>query len=122
MDHVDRLFINLKVVASILPTQKLNTKGGENLVIETGYWMSPSFGRWLRDDGRLNTVKRLGEVIGEAARLHHDSDSESLRARLLAQLEATALGLKNLRQTYEGDPTIAAHFDVLLDKLAAIKS
>ena len=118
MDHVDRLFINLKIIASIQPTQKLNTKGGENLVIESGYWIAPSISRWFRDDGRMNAVKRLGEIIGDAGRLH--AETPEIRVRLSEQIELALDGLKNLRQTYECDLTIAAHFDVLLEKLAAL--
>ena len=121
MDHVDRLFVNLKIVASVQPYQKINTKGGDHILIEAGYWVSPCFTRWLRDDNRLNTVKRVNEVLEEAERLllTEGSDQEqSLRVK--RQLVQTRSGLVNLRQTYEADPTILAHFDVMLDKLDAL--
>lgn len=120
MDHVERLFINLKIIASVQPFQKLNTKGGEHLVIETGTW-TPSVMRWLREDGRMNTVKRISEILNEADRtLHLDSTEEEAVTRLRAQLRCTEQGLSNLRQTYETDPTTTAHFDVLIEKVGRL--
>ncbi len=65
MNQVDRLLINLKIIASLEPDQKLNTKSGHQLVIESA-WSSTSFYRWMREDTRHNTVKRIGEILEEA--------------------------------------------------------
>ena len=94
-------------------------------MIESGYWVSPCLTRWLRDDNRLNTVKRVNEMLEESERLLQQSmegTNLELRARVQRQLIQTRTGLVNLRQTYEADPTILAHFDVILDKLDALAS
>ena len=135
MNQVDRLLINLKIIASLEPYQKLNTKSGHQLVIESA-WASTSFYRWVREDTRHNTVKRIGEILQEAAGiLNISSDtaaggissntvvvtteyvSDEYRGRIMSQLRETRTGMVNLRTTYESDPTITAHFDVLLERI-----
>ena len=121
MDHVDRLFVNLKILASVLPQQKINTIGGDHILIENGYWMPPSISRWVQGDNRHNTVRRLGEVLEEAGRLLEKEGSRlEMEGRLKKQLRLTRTGLENLRRTYEDDATILAHFDVLLEKLDSL--
>ena len=124
MNQVDRLLINLKIIASLEPYQKLNTKSGHQLVIESA-WSSTSFYRWMREDTRHNTVKRIGEILEEAnnilnvgSSLSKEYVSEEYRGRVMAQLQGTRVGMVNLRITYESDPTITAHFDVLLERMA----
>ena len=153
MNQVDRLLINLKIIASVEPYQKLNTKSGHQLVIESGYTTTALF-RWFRDDTRHNTVKRISEILEEASNIMtmNSSDNSSLinlstsptlyahhlhrsvrrnvhhallitdeyRSRILTQLKGTRVGMQNLRTTYESDPSITAHFDVLLERVDAI--
>lgn len=125
MNQVDRLLINLKIIASLEPYQKLNTKSGHQLVIEAA-WSSTSFYRWMREDTRHNTVKRIGEILEEANNILNigatscmatEYVSDEYRGRVMAQLKDTRAGMVNLRTTYESDPTITAHFDVLLERI-----
>ena len=123
MNQVDRLLINLKIIASLEPYQKLNTKSGHQLVIEEA-WSSTSFYRWMREDTRHNTVKRIGEILEEANNVlnigtstNHEYVPDEYRSRVMGQLKETRVGMINLRTTYESDPTIAAHFDVLLERI-----
>ena len=124
MNQVDRLLINLKIIASLEPYQKLNTKSGHQLVIESA-WTSTSIYRWLREDTRHNTVKRIGEILEETnniLRVGSSSNSreyvsDEYRGRVMSQLGRTSIGMVNLRTTYESDPTITAHFDVLLERI-----
>tara|TARA_B100001094_G_scaffold93579_2_gene89451 strand:+ start:8143 stop:8667 length:525 start_codon:yes stop_codon:yes gene_type:complete len=123
MNQVDRLLINLKIIASLEPYQKLNTKSGHQLVIESA-WRSTSFYRWMREDTRHNTVKRIGEILEEAnnilnvgSSVSKEYVSDEYRVRVMTQLKNTRTGMVNLRITYESDPTITAHFDVLLERL-----
>jgi len=118
MDQKDRLFINLKILSNVQPYQKLNTMVGACIVIEDGYWMSPSVTRWLRADNRNNTVKRLSELVEEADSILTKNVSDThMVERLRTQLQCSRKGMVNLRQTYEADTTILAHFDVLLEKM-----
>tara|TARA_Y100000389_G_C17420860_1_gene496647 strand:- start:1016 stop:1549 length:534 start_codon:yes stop_codon:yes gene_type:complete len=126
MNQVDRLLINLKIIASLEPYQKLNTKCGHQLVIEAS-WSSTSFYRWMRDDTRHNTVKRIGEILEEANNVLNirssscmsttEYVSDEYMGRVMTQLKETRAGMVNLRTTYESDPTITAHFDVLLERI-----
>ena len=123
MNQVDRLLINLKIIASLEPYQKLNTKSGHQLVIESS-WTSTSFYRWMREDTRHNTVKRIGEILEEAnnilsvgTSLSREYVTDEYRGRVMSQLTDTRTGMINLRTTYESDPTITAHFDVLLERV-----
>lgn len=120
MDQYNRLLVNLKILASVQPFQKLNTKSGEHLFIESGRF--EFLYRWMREDSRSNTVKRLGEIVHDAeTSLSKDNeDLEGHQERLRSQLVESKNGLLNLRQTYESDPTISAHFDVLLEKVALL--
>ena len=129
MNQVDRLLINLKILASLEPYQKLNTKSGHQLVIESA-WTSTSIYRWLREDTRHNTVKRIGEILEEANNILRIGASASsqeyvcdeYRGRVMSQLNHTRTGIVNLRTTYESDPTITAHFDVLLERIDTMLS
>ena len=125
MNQVDRLLINLKIIASLEPYQKLNTKSGHQLVIEAA-WASTSLYRWMRADTRHNTVKRIGEILEEANNVLNiglsscmtaEYVSDEYRGCVIAQLKDTRAGMVNLRTTYESDPTITAHFDVLLERI-----
>ena len=130
MNQVDRLLINLKIIASLEPYQKLNTKSGHQLVIESA-WTSTSIYRWLREDTRHNTVKRIGEILEEANNIlrvqsgaHNTQEyvSDEYRSRVMSQLNNTRTGMINLRTTYESDRTITAHFDVLLERIDTMLS
>jgi len=128
MNQVDRLLINLKIIASLEPYQKLNTKSGHQLVIESA-WTSTSIYRWLREDTRHNTVKRIGEILEEAnnilrvgASSAQEYVSDEYRGRVMSQLNNTRTGMVNLRTTYEADRTITAHFDVLLERIDTMLS
>ena len=129
MNQVDRLLINLKIIASLEPYQKLNTKSGHQLVIESA-WTSTSIYRWARADTRHNTVKRIGEILEEANNIlrvgastnSQEYVSDEYRSRVMSQLNDTRTGMVNLRTTYESDRTITAHFDVLLERIDTMLS
>ena len=121
--HVERMLVNLRIVGSVEPFQKLNTKSGDHLVIEDGGWGSGSLARWSRGDGRGNSLKRLNELFDavQAALLDSNVDAQS-RARLRAYASKASTGLRNLRQTYEADVTTTAHYDVLIERVECILS
>ena len=118
MAHLERLLVNLRIVSKIEPFQKLNTKSGETLVIESGEWGSGSLARWARGDHRTNTMKRLNELYDAVTDASKKPLSPRRAERLRQHVGASRLGLRNLRQTYESDVTMTAHYDVLLDKVA----
>ena len=109
MNNPDDIIINLKVIASIQPNDKLNTNGNY-LNLETVNIIPQGVKRWWRGDGRDECIKLIDRIINEAKDREEDDVQEALQGSLA--------GLENLKQTYSKCIQTTARIDTIIDKIS----
>ena len=108
MDSVENVTVNLKVLSSLQPNQKLNTKSKHFTITVTRY--IPEFLlRWYFSSSRDSDYNRIADLYESAFNILSDNPTIS------NDLENSLNGLKNLKKTYEPDVTFAARMDYLSD-------
>ena len=115
-----RLLINLSIIGQVQQFQRLNAKS-EMLGIEPNSWYT-SLTRWLRGDERTVFLRRIGELVDEATKILNDDKDNSetkkkLKKRIATKLRASAIGLNNLRITYEDDVATKSHIDHIIENI-----
>ena len=108
MDSVENVIVNLKVLSSLQPYQKLNTKSKHFTITVTRY--IPEFLlRWYFSSSRDSDYNRIADLYDSAFTILSDNQN------ICNDLENSLNGLKNLKKTYEPDVTFAARMDYLTD-------
>jgi hypothetical protein len=111
----DRLLVNLSIIGSLLPHQRLNAKS-ELLCMEPPTIFPEFFYRWWRADDRYTCMRRINEIIEEAKEkienATHLKDRDTAY-RFLHHMGNARPGLRNLKQTYAMDMTVVAHLDLM---------
>lgn len=128
-DHwLERLMTNLRVLGKLGPGFKINTKGRYLKLDDTTYWQGVT--RWYRGDSRdtmyekvhtsVTSVNKLLTLLLEDIRVAPDIQNEFygdctprvFMGILGDVLESAKLGLDNLKDTYENDPTLASRLEM----------
>lgn len=104
----DEVAVNLKVIASIQVNTKLYTKGSY-LNIEQSMFIPESVRRWYRQDSRDEAIKRIDRTINKAI-VYNNPEMQKY-------LEATKVGILNMRETYSKCVQTMARLDTILDKI-----
>ena len=104
----DEVAVNLKVIASIQVNTKLYTKGSY-LNIEQPMFIPESVRRWYRQDSRDEAIKRIDRTISKAS-AYNDPEMQKY-------LEATKVGIMNMKETYSNCVQTMARLDTILDKI-----
>jgi hypothetical protein len=104
----DEVAVNLKVIASIQVNTKLYTKGSY-LNIEQPMFIPESVRRWYRQDSRDEAIKRIDRTISKAI-AYNDPEMQKY-------LEATKVGIMNMKETYSNCVQTMARLDTILDKI-----
>lgn len=111
------LRVNLSIIGSLLPHQRLDAMSGV-LRVEGVTWLPQCVSRWWRDDNRRTCLRRINEIFVETqlkidiANQVQDTNGAN---KLLAHIDNARPGLNNLKQTYAADMTSVAHIELLLD-------
>ena len=130
---IDAVVVQLRVLASIAPGDKLRAPrgsgGGAGGGAGTGCWCEVEIDppatargllRKLRGDGRAASLDAIARVVAgarRASRVVGAGDCPDAR-HLLGAAAAALDGLKALRQTYAADPATVARLDALCYRLA----
>ena len=119
MNADDELIVNLIVMSKVQINTKLYTSG-IYLNLEQPSYIPESVRRWLRQDSRDETIKKINRIIirslDEYAR---DTTKNDIYKYHL--LEAKK-GLLNLRETYSNCIQTVARIDTLIRKIETIET
>src|SRR6056300_1087839 len=119
MNADDELIVNLIVISKVQVNTKLYTSG-IYLNLEQPSYIPESVRRWLRQDSRDETIKKINRIIirslDEYAR---DTTKNDIYKYHL--LEAKK-GLLNLRETYSNCIQTVARIDTLIRKIETIET
>ena len=110
MDSVETVIVNLKVLSSLQPYQKLNTKS-KHFTITVARYIPEFVLRWYFSSSRDSDYNRITDLYSSAFDILRDNPHIS------QDLENSLNGLANLKKTYEPDVTFAARMDYLTDSV-----
>tara|TARA_B100001758_G_C18414538_1_gene618454 strand:- start:104 stop:475 length:372 start_codon:yes stop_codon:yes gene_type:complete len=102
------IIINLKVISSIKPNNRLNTSDNY-LNIETDTIIPHAIKRWLRKDDRNESINRIEQVINEG--LNIQSQVVELN------IKNSITGLENFKKTYSKCVTTIARINTIIEKV-----
>ncbi len=102
------IIINLKVIASIQPNDKINTSDNF-LNIETKNLIPQFVKRWWRHDDRNESLNRIDDIITEALGKNN--------AIILENVEGALPGLNNFKSTYSKCIQTIARINTIIEKI-----
>jgi len=133
---IDKIIINLKIIALIKKYEKLSINNNNTLIIDDHYnlFYIQSIKRWLNNDNRQKTINYIEKIIQRTFDCMDDiynefknelqkkndvfeEDKENLLFRLSKEIINASEGLKNLRITYKYDSLINSQIQLILDKI-----
>lgn len=139
IEHADRIIVNLKVLASLKPGDRVYTPVAGFEIAEASWYNTVA--RWVQRDNRWLNLDAIKTLIDDATRILNTyvmyasapaaagggdekyypvptpEQSKGFIKSIVCEMEAAARGLANLKQTYEADARMVAHVDVTLQKL-----
>lgn len=107
-DENDTIIVNLKVIGSLKPNEKIITNDSY-LNIEAVGIVPQAIKRWWRGDSRDECLKLIDSIITTAL----DQDTDSVQSALTGTLK----GLGSLKQTYAKCTQTVARIDTIIDKI-----
>ena len=138
-EHTDRVIVNLKVLAALKPGDRIYTRSTGFEVAEASWYNTLT--RWAQGDSRWVNLDAIKTLMEDATRilstyvLHAwpgpaaadaqpaypaptPEQSVGFVKTMVAEMEAAAHGLEQLKTTYEEDSRMLAHLEVTLQKVA----
>ena len=113
----ERLMVNLRIVASLQPHQRINSKA-EPIQVEPDTWIPQSIHRWFRDDDRNLLLRRLNDLVTDTdTHVMAYAKRPTTQKKLLRHLNKSKRGLQNLLQTYANDITTVSRLDLLQERV-----
>ena len=118
MDADDEIIVNLIVISKTQINTKLYTSG-IYLNLEQPSYVPESIRRWIRQDSRDETIKKVDRIVTRAVEytLRDDSKTGIFKSHLLG----AKTGLLNLRETYSNCIQTVARLDTIVNKISAIE-
>jgi len=118
MNADDELIVNLIVISKVQVNTKLYTSG-IYLNLEQPSYVPESVRRWMRQDSRDETIKKINRIVMRALEeLRRDAvNNVSYKHHLLEAKK----GLLNLRETYSNCIQTVARIDTLISKISTIE-
>ena len=101
----------LKYLSFIQKNQKMSTK---DHTVYKNDWYDFIFRRWVQPESRSDTVNYLETTIDKAFRYISECDSIERKKTLVACLQESKDGMKNLRYTYQHDAFMKGKIDSIL--------
>lgn len=127
-DHVDKTMTNLKVIGKIGPGFKVNTKGKYLQLDDTTYWQGAT--RWFRGDSRNTMYEKIHSTIhnsftiinmaisdyrenpNQSQGIYHNTTPGDFLVTMSEILQQTKIGMENLKDTYDPDPTLSSRLEI----------
>ncbi len=139
-DRTDVTLVNLKVLSRVKPGDRVSMHNGNFLIQEAGWWQAFQR-RFQTGEDRWSNLSHIRTVIEGALTLmctfmnaHHDqkpgqpfipqqytlptpSTCLSNIRSIVTELQNSAKGIGNLRETYRGDVGIVSHLELLMQRI-----
>ena len=119
MNADDELIVNLIVMSKVQINTKLYTSG-IYLNLEQPSYIPESVRRWLRQDSRYETIKKINRIIIRS--LDEYARDTTKNAIYKYHLLEAKKGLLNLRETYSNCIQTVARIDTLITKIETIET
>lgn len=119
MNADDELIVNLIVMSKVQINTKLYTSG-IYLNLEQPSYIPESVRRWLRQDSRDETIKKINRIIIRS--LDEYARDTTKNAIYKYHLLEAKKGLLNLRETYSNCIQTVARIDTLITKIETIET
>lgn len=119
MNADDELIVNLIVISKVQVNTKLYTSG-IYLNLEQPSYVPESVRRWMRQDSRDETIKKINRIVMRALEELRRDDINNNNSYKYHLLEAKK-GLLNLRETYSNCIQTVARIDTLISKISTIE-
>lgn len=117
----DNLLTSLKVLGQVRQHERLSTRRGHVIRIETQDWFQP-VRRFLWGESRDVNLEDLSHLVDQAIQhlstQSHVPVEQVFQQRLVNELCSARDGLERLRTTYELDSVAIARIDLLIDRIA----
>jgi len=117
MNADDELVVNLIVISKVQINTKLYTSG-IYLNLEQPSYIPESVRRWIRQDSRDETIKKINRIVTRALE-EYKRDPIFFNSYKEHLLDAKK-GLLNLRETYSNCIQTVARIDTLISKISSI--
>ena len=114
---VDRLVINLKIVASLQEGDKLIVDNQSNLSVDTRHWWTQSVTRYFMANSRWTTLTAIKQLITDVQSVSVEESLNKKNIIDLTLLKDAGQGMCNLKKTYSSDREITAALDRLCEQL-----
>ena len=110
------ILLNLKVISKVRAHDRLDTSQSVFRIHGSSYLIPLWVVRWWTRGSREHDVSRLESLYQSATEFVSDSETEeNKRAQILAAMEHSCSGLRNICTTYDNDATIQARIEVIID-------
>lgn len=119
MDADDELIVNLIVMSKVQINTKLYTSG-IYLNLEQPSYIPESIRRWIRQDSRDETIKKINRIITRSLDEYARDPVKNLMYKI--HLLSAKKGLLNLRETYSNCIQTVARIDTLISKIETIET
>ena len=119
MNADDELIVNLIVMSKVQINTKLYTSG-IYLNLEQPSYIPESVRRWIRQDSRDETIKKINRIIIRS--LDEYTRDKVKNATYKHHLLEAKKGLLNLRETYSNCIQTVARIDTLISKIETIET
>jgi len=118
MDADDEIIVNLIVISKTLINTKLYTSG-IYLNLEQPSYVPESIRRWVRQDSRDETIKKVDRIVTRAVEYTLRNDSKTCLFK--THLMGAKTGLLNLRETYSNCIQTVARLDTIVNKIVSVE-
>jgi hypothetical protein len=119
-EHLDDLFLDLKILAEVGQHEKISTQSSEITVQPNSLTLALT--RWFRGETREVNIHRIADVLNKMTREIGEFTAERRRNdmildRIRGHLLNARAGILNLCYTYQEDANTKAKLEIQVDKL-----
>ena len=115
MDLFENVLINLKVIGSLRPHDRLNTTSPLFRIHSPHRYTPTWFSRWWARQDRNCDISRIQNIYHTAQSLQSSLDNKKKIEQLNEYIQHSIKGLQQMKITYKDDPTIIATLEVIHD-------
>ena len=115
MNLFENVLINLRVIGSLRPHDRLNTTEPLFTIHSPNRYTPVWFARWWASQNRSCDISRIQHTYNTAKSLQMSIDDQKKVGKLSEYIATSMEGLKHMKETYKNDYTIIATIDVICD-------